>query len=62
MLNTFIIKNYYFLLLISKLFYRLSYIKIFIKLDLYNIYYKLYIKKGINKRLYWKYTTGTLNI
>ena len=45
-LNKIIIKNWYSLPLVSKLFNRLSYIKIFIKLDLYNIYYKIYIKKG----------------
>ena len=45
-LNKIIIKNWYLLLLISKLLNRLSYIKIFIKLDLYNIYYRLRIKKG----------------
>jgi len=45
-LNKIIIKNRYPLLLVSKLFNRLSYIKIFIKLDLYNIYYRIYIKKG----------------
>ena len=45
-LNKITIKNWYPLLLVSKLFNRLSYAKIFIKLDLYNIYYRIYIKKG----------------
>ena len=45
-LNKIIIKNWYPLLLINKLFNRLSYAKIFIKLDLYNMYYRFYIKKG----------------
>jgi len=45
-LNKIIIKNWYPLPLVSKLFNRLSYAKIFIKLDLYNIYHKIYIKKG----------------
>jgi hypothetical protein len=45
-LNKIIIKNWYPLLLVGKLFNRLSYVKIFIKLDLYDIYYRIYIKKG----------------
>ena len=40
------IKNWYSIPLVSKLFNRLGYIKIFIKLDLYNAYYRIYIKKG----------------
>ena len=45
-LNKIIIKNQYPLLLVSKLFNRLGYIKIFTKLDLRNVYHRLYIKKG----------------
>ena len=45
-LNKIIIKNQYPLLLVGKLFNRLSYTKIFIKLDLYNAYYRICIKKG----------------
>ena len=43
-LNKIIVKNYYFLPLVSKMLDHLSYVKIFIKLNLYNIYYRLYIK------------------
>src|SRR6266699_3349610 len=45
-LNKIIIKNYYLLLLVSKMLDRLFKAKIFIKLDLQDAYYKLYIKKG----------------
>ena len=45
-LNKIIIKNQYPLLLVGKLFNRLSYAKIFIKLDFYNVYYRIRIKKG----------------
>ena len=44
--NKIIIKNWYLLPLVSKLFNRLSYTKIFIKLDLCDAYYRIYIKKG----------------
>ena len=45
-LNKITIKNQYPLLLVGKLFNRLSYAKIFTKLDLYNAYYRIRIKKG----------------
>jgi hypothetical protein len=45
-LNKIIIKNWYLLLLVGKLFDRLSYIKIFIKLDFCDAYHRLHIKKG----------------
>ena len=45
-LNKITIKNQYPLPLVSKLFNRLSHIKIFIKLDFYNAYYRICIKKG----------------
>ena len=45
-LNKIIIKNQYPLLLVSKLFNRLGYIKIFTKLDFCDVYYRIYIKKG----------------
>ena len=45
-LNKIIIKNWYLLLLASKLLNRLSHVKIFIKLDLCDAYYRLRIKKG----------------
>src|SRR6266436_8420077 len=44
-LNKAIIKNYYLLLLISKILDRLSRAKIFIKLDLQDAYYRLRIKE-----------------
>ena len=45
-LNKVIIKNYYPLLLVSKMLDRLSRAKIFTKLDLRDAYYRLYIKEG----------------
>jgi hypothetical protein len=45
-LNKVIIKNYYLLLLVSKILDRLSRVKIFIKLDLQDAYYRLRIKEG----------------
>ena len=53
-LNKIMIKNQYPLLLVSKLFNRLSYIKIFTKLDFRDVYYRLYIKKGDKWKIIFK--------
>ncbi|RDH13966.1 hypothetical protein M747DRAFT_212836, partial [Aspergillus niger ATCC 13496] len=45
-LNIIIIKDYYSLLLISKIINYFSRTKIFIKFNLYNIYYYIQIKKN----------------
>jgi len=45
-LNKITIKNWYPLLLVSKLFDRFSHVKIFTKLDFYNVYHGIHIKKG----------------
>ena len=57
-LNKITIKNWYPLLLVSKLFNRLSYIKIFTKLDLYNTHYRIYIKKGDKWKTVFKIRYG----
>ena len=57
-LNKIIIKNQYLLPLVSKLFNRLSYVKIFIKLDLCNAYYRICIKKGDKQKTAFKTRYG----
>ena len=49
-LNTIIIKNYHFLLFITKTLNRLYEIKRFIKLNLKNVYYRIKIKRMRNER------------
>ena len=49
-LNTIIIKNCHFLLLITKTLNRLCEIKHFIKLNLKNVYHRIRIKKTNEKR------------
>ena len=61
-LNKIIMKNYYFLLLITEIFNQLCSIKKFIKLDLKDIYYYIHIKKKINRKLYFKPAISILNI
>ncbi|PYI33572.1 hypothetical protein BP00DRAFT_338735, partial [Aspergillus indologenus CBS 114.80] len=45
-LNKIIIKNYYFILLINKIFNQLSKAVVFTKLNIIYIFNRLYIKKG----------------